>query len=165
MINAPFYDTYIDPVRNTDIVPFLEDQMNSTNDLLSGISDKMGNYSYAEGKWTIKELIGHLIDSERVFAYRASRIARKDKTALAGFDQDEYIKYSNFNSRSVADLAEELYNLRKANLLMFRNMTDEMLTQTGVANDSEISADAFMYIIAGHAQHHINVIKEKYLVD
>ncbi len=163
MINAPFYDPYIARVKDSDILTTLEDQMNSTYELLNNIGEDKGNYAYEPGKWTIKEITGHLIDSERVFGYRALRFSRKDNTELAGYEQDDYVANSDYNSRPLAELAEELLNLRKANLSMFRSFTDNMLQMTGVANGSEVSVDALLYIIAGHEKHHINVIKEKYL--
>lgn len=163
MINAPFYDSYIARVKDSDILATLEEQMNSTYELLNSIGEDKGNYAYEPGKWTIKELVGHLADSERVFGYRALRFSRKDKTEIAGYEQDDYVANSNFNDRTLKDLADELLSLRKSNLILFRSFTDDMLKMTGVANGSEVSVDALLYIIAGHEKHHINVIKEKYL--
>lgn len=163
MINAPYYDSYIALVEGSNVISILEEQMNSTYELLNSIDEDRGNYAYAQGKWTIKELVGHLADSERVFGYRALRFARKDKTELAGYEQDDYVANSNFNERTLNDLAEELLNLRKSNLILFRSFTDDMLKMTGIANESEVSVDALLFIIAGHEIHHINVIKEKYL--
>ena len=163
MINAPFYDSYIALVEDSDVISVLEEQMNSTYELLSNIGEDRGNYAYEPGKWTIKELVGHLADSERIFGYRALRFARKDKTELAGYEQDDYVANSNFNERTLKDLAEELLSLRKSNLILFRSFTDDMVKLTGIANESEASVDALLFIIAGHEKHHINVIKEKYL--
>jgi uncharacterized damage-inducible protein DinB len=163
MINPVYYDSYIDRVRDKEPLKVLEDQMNSTQDLFTSISDEKGNFAYAEGKWTIKELIGHLIDSERVFGYRALRFARGDKTELPGFEQDDYVAAADFSKRSLSDLAEEFYLVRKSNLLLFKSFSEEELSRTGIANDGEVSVEALLHIIAGHENHHINVIKEKYL--
>lgn len=163
MINPVYYDSYIDRVRDKEPLKVLEDQMNSTQDLFTSISDEKGNFAYAEGKWTIKELIGHLIDSERVFGYRALRFARGDKTELPGFEQDDYVAAADFSKRSLSDLAEEFYLVRKSNLLLFKSFSEEELSRTGIANGGEVSVEALLYIIVGHENHHINVIKEKYL--
>lgn len=163
MINAPFYDPYIALVDDPDVISVLEKQMNTTYELLNNIGEDRGNYAYEPGKWTIKELVGHLADSERVFGYRALRFSRQDKTELAGYEQDDYVANSNFNERTLKDLADELLTLRKSNLILFRSLTDEMLKMTGTANESEVSVDALLFIIAGHEKHHINVIREKYL--
>ena len=163
MINAPYYDSYIALIEDSDIISTLEEQMNSTYEFLNNIGEEKGNYAYQPGKWSIKELVGHLADSERVFGYRALRFARNDKTELAGYEQDDYVANSNFKERTLKDLAEELLYLRKSNLILFRSFTDDMLKMTGIANESEVSVDALLFIIAGHEKHHINVIKEKYL--
>src|SRR5690606_17931784 len=113
MINPDFYNSYIDRVRDRNPIDTLEDQMNLTSDLLSGIDEEMGNYAYADGKWTLKELIGHLIDSERVFAYRTMRFARNDKTELPGFEEDDDVAAADFSRRTIGGLAAELSALRK----------------------------------------------------
>ena len=164
MINPDFYNSYIDRIRDRNPIETLEDQMNLTSELLSGIDEEMGNYAYADKKWTLKELIGHLIDSERVFAYRTMRFARNDKTELPGFEEDDYVAAADFSRRTMSDLAEELYLLRKSNLFLFKSFSEEELNRTGTANGGEVSVEALLYIIAGHENHHIAVIKDRYLV-
>ena len=163
MINPKYYDSYIDLVRDKDILFTLDEQMNFTYAFLLTISEKKGDYAYAEGKWSIKEVVGHLIDAERVFAYRALRFARKDKTDLPGFEENDYVKNSNYSDRSLAELAEELLMLRKSNMYLFNSFTDEMMEMTGTANGGEISVEALLYIIAGHQKHHLKVINDRYL--
>jgi hypothetical protein len=163
MINPPYYNSYIDLVRENDILFTLDEQMNFTYAFLLTIDEKKANYAYAEGKWTIKEIVGHLIDGERVFAYRATRFARKDKTDLPGFEENDYVANANFASRSLLDLAEELLMLRKSNMYLFNSFTDEMMSRTGTANGGEISVEAILYVIAGHQKHHMKVINDRYL--
>lgn len=163
MINPKYYDSYIDLVRDKDILFTLDEQMNFTYAFLLTISERKGDYAYAEGKWSIKEVVGHLIDAERVFAYRALRFARKDKTDLPGFEENDYVKNSNYSERSLAELAEELLMLRKSNMYLFNSFTKEMMEMTGTANGGEISVEALLYIIAGHQKHHIKVINDRYL--
>jgi hypothetical protein len=163
MINPPYYNSYIDLVRENDILFTLDEQMNFTYAFLLTIDEKKAHYAYAEGKWTIKEIVGHLIDGERVFAYRATRFARKDKTDLPGFEENDYVANANFTSRSLADLAEELLMIRKSNMYLFNSFTDEMMSRTGTANGGEISVEAILYVIAGHQKHHIKVINDRYL--
>lgn len=163
MINPSYYNSYIDLVRENDILFTLDEQMNFTYAFLLTIAEKKADHAYAEGKWTIKEIIGHLIDSERVFAYRATRFARKDKTDLPGFEENDYVSNADFASRSLADLAEELLLLRKSNMYLFNSFTDEMMSRTGTANGGEISVEAILYVIAGHQKHHIKAINDRYL--
>ena len=163
MINPKYYDSYIDLVRDKVILFTLDEQMNFTYAFLMTISEKKGDYAYADGKWTLKEVIGHLIDAERVFAYRAMRFARKDKTDLPGFEEDDYVKNANFASRSLADLAEELLMLRKSNMYLFNSFNEDTMKLTGTANGSEISVEALLFAIAGHQKHHLKVINDRYL--
>ena len=163
MINPSYYNSYIDLVCENDVLFTLDEQMNFTYAFLLTIDEKKANYAYAAGKWTIKEIVGHLIDSERVFAYRATRFARKDKTDLPGFEENDYVANANFASRSLADLAEELLLLRKSNMHLFNSFTDEMMSRTGTANGGEISVEAILYITAGHQKHHIKIINDRYL--
>lgn len=160
---AEYYDNYVSLMTETNIVEALENQLTELQTLLAGIPEEKGTYAYAEGKWTIKELIGHLIDGERVFAYRALRFARADETPLAGFDQDPYIEHANFNSIKLADLTEELFLLRKANVLFFKNLSGEAWNRKGVASNAEITVRALAYIIAGHIRHHTNILRNRYL--
>ena len=161
---AEYYETYVSLVPETDIISALQNQLAEIENLFAEISEEKGAYAYAEGKWSIKELVGHLIDGERIFSYRAFRFSRADKTALASFEQDNYIKHGNFNNRTLADLIEEFSLLRKANLYLFKNLPAEAWVRTGVASDAEVSVRALVYIMVGHVRHHAKVLKEKYLI-
>lgn len=160
---AYFYETYVSIVDEIDIVSAMQKQADELKDLFTNISDEQGLFAYEEGKWTIKELLGHLIDGERVFAYRAFRFARKDKTPLAGFDQNPYIENADYNSNSIIDLLDELVLLRKSNALFFKNLPESAWDNVGIASDNEITVRALAYICVGHIRHHTNILKERYL--
>jgi hypothetical protein len=160
---AEYYETYVSQVQETNVLLALEDQLAVLENLRAEISEEKGAHAYAPGKWTVKELLGHLIDGERIFAYRALRIARADQTPLEGYDQDPYIENADFNSASVSDLVEELLLLRRANVLFFKNLSREAWQRVGTANDDEVSVRALAYIMVGHIRHHANILKERYL--
>ncbi len=160
---APYYGTYISKVNGENVLQVLEDQLEETQAFLTSISEDQGNYSYQTGKWSIKEVIGHIIDTERVMAYRALSIARGEKKELPGFDQDEFVINANFNNRSVANLAYELMFLRESNLVLFKSFDKDDFSKRGVASGNEVTVEALLYIIAGHEIHHINFLKENYL--
>ena len=150
-------------VPGTDILGVLEAQRMLTSQLLGARSEREGNFRYAADKWTVKEVIGHLADSERVFAYRALRISRNDKIPMEGFEQDDYVKNGGFNDRTLADLADEFAQVRGATLALFAGLGGEAWQRRGVANKSEVTVRALAYIIAGHELHHRRVLEEKYL--
>src|SRR6476620_6642331 len=158
----PYYEHYVSLVSG-DLLPFLDAQPRELAAILGSLPEEKGLYAYAEGKWTIKELLSHLIDGERMFAYRVLRIARGDETPIEGFDQDIYIENSNANNRSFAELLEEFDLARRSNMLMLRNMRDEDGARMGTASDKPISARTIPYILAGHVTHHVNILKERYL--
>lgn len=160
---AESYDRYISLVPEGDIVATLERQLDSTIALLRGIDESQANKRYAPDKWSIKELVGHLIDSERIFAYRALRFARNDQTPISGFEQDDYVRSGGFDDRALADLANEFEHVREANIILFGSLEPEAWSRRGPANDVEISVRALAYIIAGHEAHHIEVLKSRYL--
>ena len=160
---APYYETYVSLVEETDIVSALEKQSDEWRNSFAEISEEMSGFRYAEGKWSIKELIGHLIDGERVFAYRALRFSRNDKTSLPGFEQNSYVVNSNFSDARFADLVEELSLLRRSNILLFKNLSGEMWRRTGTASEAEVSVRALAYIMVGHIRHHVNILRERYL--
>lgn len=160
----PYYETYVSLVPETEIVPVLSGQTTELQDIFNGVPDEKGTHSYAEGKWSLKEVLGHLIDGERMFAYRVFRISRGDKTPIEGFEQDGYIENAHSNNRSFADLLEEFKLLRRANVLFFNNLNDEAWVRIGTANEREISVRALAFIMAGHIRHHINILKERYLI-
>jgi uncharacterized damage-inducible protein DinB len=159
------YQNYVNLVKNNDVIKVLKDQVLDIQAVISEIPVEKENYAYAEGKWTIKQVLGHIIDTERVFGYRAMRFARKDKTPLPGFDENDFVAHSNFNERTLYELGHEFAIVREANLAMFRTFGTEELNQIGIANGVEVSVKAIMFLIAGHATHHVNVIKSKYLLD
>lgn len=159
---APYYDGYINLVKGDDIHKILTAQSIETQGVLNSFSETLGNYAYAEGKWTVKEVVGHLIDTERVMAYRAMCIARGEKQSLPGFDQDTYVKTGNFNKRELFDLNYEFRLLRELNLLLSKGFDEEILQRRGVANNNEVTVLGLLYIIAGHEKHHMNILQERY---
>jgi len=160
---APYYANYIKLVEGEDILKILNDQSKITQDVLNSFSEHKGNYRYTDGKWTVKEVVGHLLDTERVFAYRALCIARGEKKSLPGIEQDDYVKEGNFNRRELFELNYEFRLLRESNLLLFRSFTSEMLLKRGFASEASVTVLAILFIIAGHEKHHIKVLREKYM--
>ena len=158
-----FYEKYIALVTSTDILGALEAQRLVMSQLLGARSEREGNFRYGPDKWTVKEVIGHLADSERIFAYRALRFARGDQTPLSGFEQDDYVKGGGFSERTLADLAEEFADVRGASIALFNGLDAAAWQKRGVANKNEITVRALAYIIAGHELHHRRVLEEKYL--
>jgi hypothetical protein len=170
MIQAPapteydrYYATYIDPVANEDVLGQLEAQAQATPRFLATIPESRASFRYAPGKWSIRDIIGHLADSERIFAYRALRIARHDKTPLPSFDENDYANVAGFDRRSLADVSAEFASVRAGTLTLFRSMDAETLALTGTAGGKPISVRALAFIILGHERHHLKVIKAKYL--
>ena len=159
----PYYSRYTSLVRTTDILATLRQQLPETVQLFSALREEQANFRYAPGKWSIKEMLGHVIDTERIFAYRALRAARNDRTPMAGFEQDDYVQYGPFGKARLADLLEELGHVRSATVDMFRALDNEAWMRRGIANNSEISVRAIAYILAGHELHHRKVLQEKYL--
>lgn len=157
-----FYKTYIDTVSD-NVIAELEYQINSFPAFLKGISIDKATYAYAEGKWTLKELLGHVNDTERIMAYRALRIARNDKTPLPGFDENEYVSNAHFADRTIEGLADEFAALRKANMFLIKSFTEDEVNRTGISNNSTVSVRALIYILAGHLNHHRKIIEERYL--
>jgi len=160
---APYYERYISLLPDDDILSILEVQKKTSEEFLKTLSEEQGNISYTEGKWTIKEVVGHIIDTERVMAYRALCFSRGEKQSQPGFEQEDYIANGNYNNRTMDDLINEFIAVRNANLIMFKSFSEEMLKQSGIASDNKVTVLALIYIIAGHEKHHIKIIKEKYL--
>jgi len=159
----PYYDIYIGLVPDGDILEILEEQLRDTVSLIREMPEETGNRAYAEGKWTAKELLGHVIDTERIFAYRGLCFARGDQTQLPGFEQDDYVSLGEFNSRSCKDLADEFEYLRKSNLVLFRSWTEEVQSRRGHGGGYVMAARAVPFVLAGHERHHMNVLRERYL--
>ena len=152
---------YIDQVSG-NVMEILEMQATEWPEFLHSLEHK-ADYAYAPGKWTIKELAGHVIDTERILVYRLTAFARNEKAALPGFDEDEYVANAHFADRSLSSFAEEFSLLRKANLYLFRSLLDEELDHIGTASERQLSVRALLYVIPGHLIHHTRVIKERYL--
>lgn len=161
---APYYDRYISLVPGTDILGTLNAQRRQMLLLLSGHDDSDGNFRYAPDKWSVKEVLGHVCDTERIFAYRALRIARADRTPIEGFEQDDYIRNSSFASRPLPEIIEDYIAVRRATLTLFRNLDEQAWMRRGIANNNEISVRALAYITAGHELHHRRILEEKYFV-
>jgi len=159
---APYYERYVSLVTG-DAMDVLGGQTTRLRDIFTGMPEERGEFRYADGKWSIKELLGHLIDGERMFAYRVLRISRGDETPIEGFEQDGYIENAHSNDRSFADLLEEFSLLRRANMIFFKNLTDDDWLRHGTASQATVSVRALGYIMAGHIEHHLTILKERYL--
>ena len=157
-----FYNTYISKVPDVDVIDLLTELKESSYQLFSNLSDEKANYAYAEGKWTIKEALGHMIDTERVFAFRAFCFSR-DFLELPGFDQEVYVNNANFNSRTIQDLASEFKATRESNLYFIKALTDDQLNKKGIASGNPATVRALVYMLAGHELHHLGLLKERYL--
>lgn len=160
---APFYETYVSLVQTHDVVALLAWLQQSTFDFFNGLPAGKGDYAYAEGKWTVKQLLGHMVDAERVFAFRLLCFSRGDKNDLPGFDENSYVANGGFENRSLSSLAEEFKTVRAGNILMLQGISDEQSKLIGNANNYPISVRALTYIMAGHELHHLRIIKERYL--
>ena len=159
----PYYGNYISLVDGDNVLPILDAQPAELNALFLQAPEDKGRFAYSEGKWTIKELLSHVIDGERMFAYRILRISRGDLTPIEGFEQDGYIENSNANNRSFAELLSEFELCRRSNMLMFNNLSGDAEARVGIANGKEISVRALAYIMAGHVAHHVNILQTRYL--
>lgn len=160
---APYYEKYVLRVPGDNSVLALQELMDQTQTLLSQIDEEKSLFRYAEGKWSIKELIGYLIDTERVFGFRALCFARNDKTPIAGMEQDDYVRNANFDDVKFADLAGEFRSVRNSTIAMFQNLTAAAWLRSGVASDNLVSVRALAFMIAGHEIHHLNILNERYL--
>ena len=145
-----------------DVIELLQRQATEFPEFLNAIADK-SDYAYAPGKWTIKEMTGHIIDTERILVYRLTAIARGEKQAIPGFDEDAYVIHAHFKDRSLLSFSEEFSLMRKSHMYLFRSLTEEELERTGTASEKEVSARRLLLTIAGHLTHHISIIKERYL--
>jgi hypothetical protein len=160
---AIFYKPYIEALGEGVLMNELEQSLSFFINFLKTIPSEKYEFRYAEGKWTIKDIVQHLIDAERIFAYRALRIARKDKTPLPGFEENEYVETALANKRVMNDLMDEFTTVRKATITLFKTFTEEQLLQMGTASEKPVSVRAIGFITLGHQKHHEKVIKERYL--
>lgn len=159
----PFYKGYLENVKHLDLYEALKKSGADTYNLVLTIPEDKGTFRYAPGKWSIKELLCHMIDVERIMAYRALRFARQDKTPLPGFEENDYAPNANAEARTFVALAREIKNLRITTLDLFNSFTPAMLAYAGTANKANLSVLNLGYIISGHETHHVNILKERYL--
>lgn len=160
---APYAAGYVNKVPDgADVLQVLADNQTITYNLFHKLTDEQAMHAYAEGKWTLKEVLGHMIDTERVFSFRAFVFSRED-ISLPGFDQETYVLSTDFNSRTIQSLADEFKAVRDATLFLYRSFSEEQLSRSGVASGALVKVGALVYITAGHEIYHLDLIKERYL--
>ncbi len=160
---AAYYEKYVSKVPEGDVLEALERQGSETLALLRSLTEERGAHRYGPDKWSVKQLVGHVVDTERIFTYRALAIARGERQPLPGMDQDEYMAGADFDSRTLSDLADEFESVRAATLHLFRHLSPEAWARRGTASGNEVTVRALAYVIAGHEAHHVRVLKERYL--
>jgi hypothetical protein len=160
---AEYYEGYVSLVPETDIISVLAVQPEEMRALVGGLTEEKGLYAYADGKWTIKQVLGHLIDGDRVFGYRAHRISHGDQTPLAGFDQDLYVQNGRSNDRSFADLLDEFELLRRSNIRLFKSLGEADWLLSGTASNAGVTVRGLAFMMAGHVRHHSSILSERYL--
>ncbi|WP_396149940.1 DinB family protein [Flavobacterium sp.] len=160
---ASYYSPYINALGNVNLIEELENSIHNFEDFLTQIPSEKHEFRYAEGKWTIKDIVQHLIDTERVLAYRSLRFARKDQTPLHSFDENEYVDATVANKRMLTDLLQEYIAVRLSTLYLFKSFSNEELIYTGIASNNSFTVRAIGFIIAGHQKHHQRIIAERYL--
>jgi hypothetical protein len=161
---APYYDRYISLISGTDILGTLDAQRRHMLILLCGLEEANGEFRYAPDKWSAKEVLGHVCDTERIFAYRMLRISRADRTTMEGFEQDDYVRNGPFARIALAEIIEDYIAVRRATLTLLRNLDEAAWQRRGVANKNEVSVRALAYITAGHELHHRRILEQKYFV-
>ena len=161
--HGEYFGRYVNLVPDGDVLAALEEQGAATQSLLASLDEERGNYRYAEGKWSLKEVIGHLVDCERVFVYRALCFARGDAQPLPGFEQDDFVKVANFDARTLASLAEECDLVRGSSVALFETLEDAAWSRPGHASGADLTVRAVPWILAGHEIHHMGVIAARYL--
>ncbi len=160
--HSSFYERYVALVGNGDITTVLESQLHDVMELLGGISESDAAFRYAPDKWSVKQLVGHLIDAERVFGYRSLVFARNDATPLPGFSEDDYVREASFDDRTLSSLMQEFEMVRRGHIAMFTNLPANAWTHHGTANGASVSVRALAYIMAGHERHHVGIIRSRY---
>ena len=158
-----FYKRYVEHVKDMDVLDALRESNKATLEMIRQLPESKGEFRYEPGKWSIKELLVHMMDAERIFAYRALRFSRNDKTPLHGFEENDYAPEANAHSRTLSSIADEMERLRAVNIDLFKSFTPEMLQRIGNASKVDLSVLHLGYIIAGHERHHQQVLKERYL--
>jgi hypothetical protein len=161
--HSPYYARYIDRVPDGDLLEYMQRQLVEAAAFLRAIPAELQEHRYAEGKWSVKEVIGHISDTERIFSYRALRFARADQTPLPGYDENTYVPAANFGARDFASLVDEWVHVRHATLALFRGLDADAVLRRGKANDAEVSVRALAWILAGHVDHHEAILRERYL--
>lgn len=159
----PFSAAYINLVDDNITVDALPAEFDDMKSFLLSIPEEKWNYRYAEGKWTLKEMLVHMIDTERIFSYRALRMARNDSTPLPGFEQDDYVPFSNANGRNYNELIEEFEAVRRSTYLLFRSFDNSVWDRYTAVDNHPVSVRTILYLVIGHAKHHLKIIREKYL--
>jgi uncharacterized damage-inducible protein DinB len=159
---APYFGRYISEAGSTDPLTTMRQQLETTAALFAAVGESRAGHRYAPGKWSIRQMLGHLADSERIFSYRALRLARADATPLPGFDENDFVAAAEFDSRPLASLIEEWRSVRRASLTLFENLGDEALRRRGAVSGGPMSARALAWVIAGHELHHLAVLRERY---
>jgi uncharacterized damage-inducible protein DinB len=161
--HAPYFAKYVELVASHEILNVLENQIKETAALLKGLTEDQANFRYASGKWSVKEVVGHMVDTERIMSYRALRIARGDVTPLPGFDENAYMVHSEFDARPLESLLYDFSVVRRATLNLLERLPKDAWSRTGIVSQHEITVRAIGFIIAGHELHHRNVIVERYI--
>lgn len=160
---APYYARYLDYLpRDGDVGRILAAQLESLPKTLDAAGEARASFRYAEGKWSVREVIGHLADAERVFSYRLMRIARGDETPLPGFDENDYVRAADFETRPLADVVAEWTAARRSTLALIQGLSPSVWERRGTANGAPVSARALAYIVAGHTEHHLSVLRTRY---
>ena len=161
---APFYAEYVQrATASGDVLAALPKQIDELNSALGKLTDEQARFKFGPAEWSIKEVVGHLNDVERVFSYRLLRISRNDQTPLAGFEQEDYVREAGFDNRTLSDLIQEFEFLRHANILAILHMPDEAVQRKGTASGATVSANALIFMMVGHVEHHVASLHENYL--
>jgi len=159
---APFYETYVRKILEAHPLSILQENLKQFEAAMKKLDYSKPDYAYAEGKWTVKQLLQHMIDTERIFGYRALRIARGDNTPLPGFDEVSFAANASVKHITIDELADELIKLRQGHITMFSHFSPDDLNRKGIASNSPVTVTALAYIMAGHVTHHIEILKDKY---
>ena len=162
---APYFGRYIAEAGSADPLVTLREQLTTTAAVFAAVDESRASYRYEPGKWSIRQILGHLTDAERIFSYRALRLARADATPLPSFDENEFMQFAEFDARPLASLLEEWRAVRRASLTLFENLGDDALRRRGTVSGGPMSARALAWIIAGHERHHLRVLHERYGVE
>ena len=161
---APFYAAYVAVVPDGDVVDTMRQSGRTIGTTLASVAESRGGFRYAAEKWSVREVVGHMIDAERIFAYRALRLARADATPLPGFEENDYVRTAGSDARTLANLTDELRIVREGTVRMYESFPDVAWTRRGVVNGREVSVRALAYITTGHALHHLEVLRTRYAI-